>query len=423
LVFHHDVQRIPTSNILASMGRPFRLSISHTSRPIFHNRWRLVVVFLFAALLQQQHLFHISRQSLAAKYSSTDFNEEVHRALPRGTHEDARVEDDLIAHRKDWKVLGGGWEGKVYAYNGSVIKTFTPGRSPFRNCAPGDTREKWPTEITASLRFGGSSLKDNGNNGNNTPFDGFLPVYAYFKAINPPSAAREWHLVTPLLKRGNLVNEAKRLARDEEPLTHQDVDARYRPVFERFLDTIQRLHEHGYCHDDVKPANIFVKDKTNWVLGDLGNVRHVNHPYHTSRLWKDNQQLEDCRANDLLRALKSYLQFVRSAASNRDAFDKEFFEMKAPLSRLFWRASAEAPHMSARQLQELSVIEKPQGPEVSTTVTPPARPSSLLAIISSRWSLPRAVESAIETRIGEKLARWWAMVYVFGVPNRESCDV
>lgn len=407
------------------MGRPFRLSISHTSRPVFHNRWRLVTIFLFATLLQQQHLFHISRQSLAAKYSPTTFNDEPHRALPRATHEDATFEYDLIANRKDWKVLGEGWEGKVYAYNGSVIKTFTPGRSPFRNCAPGETREKWPTEIAASLRFGGSSPEHNDNNTTIASFAGFLPVKAYFKAANPSSESREWHLVTPLLEHGNLANLAKRIARDEESMTYQDVDARYRPVFERLLSTLQRLHEQGYCHDDVKPANIFVKDDTNLVLGDLGNLRHVGHPYHTSRLWIGNKQLEDCRANDVMRAAKSYLQFVRGAASNRDSFDDEFFEADAALSRLFWSASAEAPHMSATRLQELSLVERPgesNRPDVGS-ITPPARPFSPMATISRRRALRREIEHAIETRMGEKLARWWAMVYVFGVPDTESCGV
>jgi hypothetical protein len=437
------------------MGRPFRLLLPRNPRTFCHLRWRLTVLFLVTALLQQHHLFLVHRQSLAAKYAATDFHEAPPQVVRRANLKD--IQDELLTNRGAWRVLGEGWEGKVFAYNGSVIKTFTPGRSPFRNCrhltsnrspenirstsrprlealtlrediqaspAFATTSEKWPTEIAASLRFGGSILDTHHHDAANATFEGFLPVAAYFKASASPSQSPEWHLVTPLLKDGNLETLANKLALRLDPECHQAIDARYRPVFERLLTSMQRLHEEGYCHDDVKPANIFVRHENSWVLGDLGNVRHVAHPYHSSRLWKDNAQLEDCRANDVMRALKSYAKFVQISADNQDDFNKEFLMGKQPLSKLFWTASASAPSMSTARLRELSHIEHPRKPPTSGNHEPLRHtgPSPILALVSRSWALRRAVDHALQTRMGEKLARWWATVYVFGVPVTEGCD-
>jgi serine/threonine protein kinase len=317
----------------------------------------------------------------------------------------------------------------VFAYKNSVIKTFTPGRSPFRNCAPGTENEKWPTEIAASLRFGGHDNNINnagvpeGNAANNT-IDGFLPVRAYFKAATPPSLIPEWHLVTPLLKGGNLNTLAKKALREAKLKTAREIDAHYRPAFEHLLSNMQYLHEARYCHDDIKPANIFVAEDTQWLLGDLGNLRHISHPYHSSRIWTDNDQITDCRANDAMRLLKSYLQFVKAAASDKEHFDEDFFAGEEPVSRLFWKASADAPNISAAQIRKHSMIVYPEQSAMlqeNDEFTRIVRKHPLSRGTFRPSTLHKAVNTVLETRMGEKLARWWGMVGIFGVPNNEVC--
>jgi serine/threonine protein kinase len=413
------------------MGRPSRFWMPHAPRILdLHLRWRIAIVLFIAAFYHQQHLFLVSRQSLAAKYSSTQFDVNhsgLQSSLNRRDDANYAFQDELIANRDAWTTLGEGWEGKVFAYKGWVIKTFTPGQSPFRNCAPGTEGEKWPTEIAASLRFGGyshdlGSGRDAFDQSINTTLDGFLPVKAYFKASTPPRQVPEWHLVTPLLSGGNLNTLARTISLERKYTTAREIDVHHRPTLERLFDNLQRLHEAGYCHDDIKPANIFVAGDRKWLLGDLGNVRHITHEYHSSRLWADNGQLEDCRANDAIRTLKSYLQFVRMAADDKPCFDERTFGGNEPLSRLFWQASTNAPKMSAAQLRNLSFVEHPRkARQVETSRVSASRSYALSSMLSSQWALGRAVDHAVETRMGEKLIRWWAMTGILGVPNKESC--
>jgi hypothetical protein len=402
--------------------------MSHAPRTLYLSRWRISIILFIAAFYHQQHLYFASRQSLAAKYSPTQFVVDRNGEQPilnRRDEDDSAFEDELVANRDAWTVLGEGWEGKVFAYKGSVIKTFTPGRSPFRNCAPGAEDEKWPTEIAASLRFGGQDT-DNGHtahdDGASTTLDGFLPVKTYFKASTPASQTPEWHLVTPLVKDGNLDTLARKVSLERKMKTAREIDTHYRPVFERLLGNVQYLHEAGYCHDDIKPSNVFIADDSKWLLGDLGNVRHTTHKYHSSRLWIDNGQLEDCRANDAMRTLKSYLQFIRMAANDESYFDEEFFEGKEPLSRLFWQASNDAPKMSAAQLRNLSFVQHPARPRQAEMGSISVSQSRALPnVLSNRWALGKAVDRALATRMGEKLVRWWAMAGILGVPNSASC--
>ncbi|KAF2240304.1 hypothetical protein BU26DRAFT_238175 [Trematosphaeria pertusa] len=408
------------------MGSPPQRLVWRPSRPLHFLQYRLVLVILIICLIQQQRLYFIYHNALATKYSPTIFNpdfEEPRAHLHRLDDEDAQFQQYLLSNRPAWRVLGSGWEGTTFTYNDTVIKTFAPGKSPFRNCAPMSANEKWPTEIPASVYFGGSSLSTSykscfNGDANST---GFLPVEAYFMASSSPTSPPAWHLVTPLVAGGNLNTLAKTVKGRPNPSSFRDVDALYRPTFNRLLRTLESMHSANFCHDDIKPSNIFVQDDSRWLLGDLGNVRHVSQPYHSSLIWTDNRQLTDCRANDAIRALKSYLQFVRAASMGTDAFDAEFFERREPLSRLFWWALANAHTLRADGLRKWAFVETPsQSPTDGTVLTIPhsVEQQSLLGMVSPKQrARAREVGAALRMGLSERRARWLAMTWLFGVPS------
>lgn len=378
--------------------------------------YRLVFVLWLVFLFKQHQLYFQYRQALAAKYSTTDFPNYQHHQAWIPNEESAAFQSRLLASRADWKTLGEGYEGKTFVYQDSVIKTFTPGRSPFRNCAPDSADERWPAEIPASLYIGG--VESNATSAR----DGFLPVQAVFKADSSRTQA-EWHLVTPLVDGGSLNNLAHRTRKLQK--SHQEVDELFRPAFERLLHSLQGLHQAGYCHDDVKPGNIFVANDTNWVWGDLGNLRHLSHPYHESLLWAENRQLPDCRANDVVRALKSYLQLVRDSAVDKDAFNLGFLESNAPLITLFWWAMANASHLSAAELRARSAACSPHttdgfcGDNNNSVYLPGY---TRLEQILRRLGHPYDVDHALQTRMGERKARRWASTWIFGIPVSAACE-
>lgn len=379
---------------------------------------RILFVLLLFAVLHEQHYFSLYRRELAAKYSPTKFGT-PDSSLWRAQITDASLPQRLMAHRKEWKVLGAGWEGSTNIFNGSVIKTFTPGQSPFRNCASGHPSERWPTEIPASLELGGVCRPENNSYLSSSGIPGFLPVQAHFVAASSPNSPPEWHLVTPLLPGGNLNDLARRTRKQHSPRSFRDLDSQYRLAFHQILRALQSLHERGFCHDDIKPANVFLRNDTEWLLGDLGNVRQIDHPYHSSRLWvKDNRQLSDCRSNDVFRALKSYLSFIRAASSDQDAFDAAFFDNKEPLSKLFWRSFAGASSLSATRLRRESDMYDPEQPaeeEVVDSHTPLG-----FSFLGRRRARAYAVKRMLETKFSERRARWAGMTWVFGVPV-EQC--
>ncbi|ROV87244.1 hypothetical protein VMCG_10755 [Cytospora schulzeri] len=295
----------------------------------------------------------------------------------------------LLQNRGKWKSLGSGYEGDTFAYNGSVIKVFKPGRSPLRNCVPDVSPNiQWPPEIPVSLLLGG--LRDQQHHASSASAQNdFLPVIDYF--LLPTSRNNhpgEWHLVTPFLKSGTLEHLAKRLRLQDNPLTPDEVDARFRPSFNRLLRALDTMHmEHNLCHDDIKMDNIFVTrqsstteatantssilsngDDAHWLLADLGNARQPSHTYHSSLLWAhDNDQHADCRVNDVVRLVKSYMFFLQSASSTRnDAFNEPFLTASAPWSQLYWFTinSARQPLDGTASAQRIF--------EVSNNVFPPS---------------------------------------------------
>ena len=244
----------------------------------------------------------------------------------------------------------------------------------------------WPTEVEATLIFSGLNSSDPGwtainassDTGNDyivgRPFGesfGILPAIDYFVGLRPgdslalTSIGREaavrkheqqyrlpWYLVTPVV--GKSLDKFAQEEHESTPLGGDgrkgpqvlvsDVDDRYRPGFDGLLVALDRLHSKGYCHDDVKLDNIFTGNgkSEQFILGDLGNVREANHPYHQTVDFTGRNHWKDCRADDVRRLLMSYLQFLREASTRDDsigsaAFDYEFqYTRKAPWTRLYW---------------------------------------------------------------------------------------
>ncbi|KAJ4329074.1 hypothetical protein N0V84_000429 [Fusarium piperis] len=252
---------------------------------------------------------------------------------------------EIWANRHEWKRLGSGSEGETFTYNGTVIKVYKTAKFPFRNCVPdAPSGLRWPTEIEASLLLGGMAGDKNRRDGE------FLPVTDYF--MSPPEEGEaRWHFLTPFLASGSLVRLAEHLHHSGHAYTAHDLDTIYRPSLERLFEALDRMHNrHGLCHDDVKPDNIFLSGKgslreadetldvtKDWMLADLGNAREPHHQYHSSILWSRlNNNLPDCRINDVVRLVKSYMLFLRAAVEDGGAFDEQFFQGREPWARLFW---------------------------------------------------------------------------------------
>ncbi|KAH7087437.1 hypothetical protein FB567DRAFT_345838 [Paraphoma chrysanthemicola] len=417
------------------MGRPFLTSIPHKARRLHHFRYRVALITFLAIFSYQQYLFHIYRQALAEKYSSTEFGTTDCSSCQQNwsLETDTNFQLDLLRNRDKWTVLGEGWEGKVFLYGDYVIKTFTPGRSPLRNCAPG-LSDTWPTEIAASQWFNPCYLQPDDQNRNQsrgnsivepaigTALNGLVPVKAYFRAPTPHSAIPEWHLVTHFVKDGSLTSLSRTIGQNCGTRTYQQLDAEYRTIFESMVNNLGKLHQAGFCHDDIKPGNIFVNG-SNWLLGDLGNLRHVAHPYHFSRIWRENEQLEDCRANDIMRALKSYIQFIRDSAADSSDFDEDFIAGQEPIPRLFRSATRTVNELSATELQHLSHIFNAKHVDIPLTSGEihKRRQRNTSRFFLGRLAQKVAVDRAIRTRIGEKLARFYAITWLFGVPVPDSC--
>lgn len=320
---------------------------------------RLICLILALGGLQLYLLHHEYSSALAAKYSPTVFtrlplrDDDVLGSIR--WHVDANEQKDreqLLSSRDQWKRLGSGCEGDTFSFNNSVIKVFKPLRSPLRNCVPNTASKlRWPSEIPVSLLLGGRS--DQRDGGILYRAD-FLPVYDYFLLPTRDGTHREWYLVTPLVKTGTLEHLAKRLRNQNSSQTAGDIDARYRPSFNRLLKALNIMHSQNLCHDDIKMDNVFVTDsaqpsgntssqseeEAHWLLADLGNTRQANHSYHSSLLWAhDNRQNADCRTNDVVRLLKSYLLFLQAAVGDGDpgsAFNRVFLTASESWSRLYW---------------------------------------------------------------------------------------
>ncbi|GAB7324007.1 hypothetical protein MBLNU13_g07409t1 [Cladosporium sp. NU13] len=263
---------------------------------------------------------------------------------------------------------------------------------------------------------------------------GFLPVGDVFYASSPPVQEAQWHLVTPLMAGGTLQTLAKTIARNQTntQLSIHSLDVRFRPRLNELLGALEILHNTGLCHDDLKLDNIFVAQPSTehdamWLLGDLGNVREISHPYHSSRIWThNNKQLPDCRASDALRATKTYLQFLRHAvSSSRDTrlgFDKALLEAKEPWARLLWRAYGAGNNLRAESVLKWSTgDENPTNPASSNSSAHPRFAESwvmwrLLPFHGWQGTHERASASALKITASDAWAKILGLTWILGVP-------
>ncbi|KAM5356516.1 hypothetical protein ACJ41O_003162 [Fusarium nematophilum] len=335
----------------------------------------------------------------------------------------------IWANRREWKRLGSGAEGDAFTYNGTVIKVYKSGRFPFRNCLPGAEPElRWPTEIGASLLLGGMV------GGQVERDENFLPVTDYFLPPQNEGGPPRWHFVTPFLPSGDLGKLAKHLRRSERVYTAHDLDALFRPSMERLLDGLDRMHNrYELCHDDIKPDNIFLSSTKplsegtdgmkNWILADLGNVREPTHIYHSSTRWSRANNLPDCRVNDVLRLVKTYLLFLRGAVDDVAAFDRQFFEGNEPWARLLWSVADKIHRrefVSAVSVQTLSKTLDPSLEECDALPHgryPPGLWNPFKRLFMSRqFVVAQGVSHELRVSTPDKVARIWGMTWLFGVP-------
>lgn len=307
----------------------------------------------------------------------------------------------------------------ISIYNGTVIKTFTTTRSPFRNCAPPNTSSRWITEIPASLIFGNGLVNSTAvaTPPANNPRIGFLPVKTAFYAKTELNSIPQWHFATPIARQGTIETLAKSTRALDQGF--RTLDARYRKDFHESLRPVHILHQAGYCHDDAKPDNVFTGEESEWILGGLGNVCHVSLPYHKSRIWSDNKQLRDCRANDAIRALKSYRNFLRKSSRDASNIDGELFLRSEPLSRLFWWVMDDAQMMTVDELESRSIVED-AAPTIENEEEHQAASASALSHLTPRLSFrtlsrSRQIDEMLQLSNGEMYARWKALTGISGM--------
>ncbi|GJC83066.1 hypothetical protein ColLi_05904 [Colletotrichum liriopes] len=337
----------------------------------------------------------------------------------------------LLDNRQHWKKLGKGREGETFTFNSTVIKVYNEETSPFRNCMQntGGSLMRWPTEIPASLIMGGH--EDGSSPPNNNPYrELFVPVKDYFLATTDPLMPPKWHFVTPFLKSGTLKKLAKNLHASKDPPSYQELDQMFRPSFESLLSALDNLHlAHNLCHDDIKLENIFVASEYNprlWKLGDLGNAREPDHPYHFTPLWTaDTPQLRDCRANDALRLTRVYLQFLRHSSRNSAEFDEALFQGVDTLSRFYWTVARAPTPATAAQIWQLSGVYPPQldGKQTPWLTMQPADVKesrgwapAAEAVFGWKWSLRGAVKEELRVGAKEDMGKYFGLTWVLGIP-------
>ncbi|KAL8661409.1 MAG: hypothetical protein Q9168_008389 [Polycauliona sp. 1 TL-2023] len=267
--------------------------------------------------------------------------------------------------------LGGGREGAVNLYEDSntgdlvAIKRF---QSVYRNPLPPSLLKAlevekvyyWPAEIQATILLGGSSQRTHeagliSERGLESSDCDMLPALDYFliREGSWSSTSFTWHLVTPFLGKGTLTHLAQNLEASNQ--TSCNLDHAFRPSLHRLVESLARLHKLSVCHNDVKPDNIYILDQQHWLLGDLGNVREINHPYYSTPKWQREGQWADCQTNDIRRALISYMNLIRRAAADKEVFDQQIICRSSALAEFYW-GFMEEPVSADELLQRLETV-------------------------------------------------------------------
>lgn len=248
---------------------------------------------------------------------------------PVRTLNNERHIDDQYHHLRH---LGRGAEGTAGLYLDAstgetvVIKTFeniarNEIPSKFLTSEFAEFTTTWPTEIEAGLLLGNGSVGAT-----------YVPVIDYFILQNEERWS--WALVTPCISGGTLINLAASERRRKKTVAH--LDEIYRPMLTHLLAALVPLHAANLCHDDIKPDNTFIEAKDQWLIGDLGGVRHTEHPWHSTATWQIQNQWPDCRLNDIRRTLKTYLWFLREASGDEVKFDLQFWNRSTSWSMMYW---------------------------------------------------------------------------------------
>ncbi|KAI8626094.1 hypothetical protein F5Y19DRAFT_232701 [Xylariaceae sp. FL1651] len=426
------LQRKKSGSLIPRLSSPWQAEFQHISSVQRRFVERCITVALVLCGLYSVHLHFRYREDLQAKYTPTVFSDALQRKIAQSPWKNPRDESDgrrILDQREDWKRIGGGWEGDIFMYNDTVIKTFVASRSPLRNCMKfTEAPTKIPTEIPATAWLGG--LKS----GINKATD-FMPIRDYFLTPATETEPASWHLLTPYLVSGNLEDLAKRL----QPFgfTFRQLDASFRPSLHRMLGALEKMHDkYHLCHDDIKPGNIFVtgipprldvqpksdgKQDTHWLLSDFGNVREVTHPYHSSMIWtRDSHQHRDCRMNDAVRLIKTYVMFLRSASAENGtaSFDAAFWGDIEPWSELYWTAVREPLLDSAvaRSLRDKSLSLPPLAFDTPVTrKNKPHAPGCLLGLSCKLQNTEKELDRGMW--VTEDKARVFAATSIFGVPQ------
>ncbi|KAB8336707.1 hypothetical protein FH972_021017 [Carpinus fangiana] len=304
----------------------------------------------------------------------------------------------------------------------SVERNFVPQTIRHALHLPSDIEAKWPTEIPSTLLLSSLSSSIAASGGTS-----LVPLLGYYHDISPftdlSSDYPSWYLVTPYMSHGNLATFAQYIAKSQHNLSAVQLDCKYRPHLEALLRTISILQDHLICHDDVKATNIFVSNANSWHLGDFGQLRESSHPYHSSRIWISSLQHPDCRRNDVRRALKSYVSFLRDASSlspaQQAAFDEELFAGRQPWARLYWTyikdptLASEAVQLSQTISPESELVEP--GPRGLDPGWVPAR-----LILGRQWTLTTAAEWELSCKMADPWDVWGWRRWMFAGWQKES---
>lgn len=320
-------------------------------------------------------------RDIAPAALETDFSQAIlpehfpFRPLRKYSGTNALDIDDSYVYKRS---LGSGFEGSASLYEDQstgedvVIKSYHSTR--FRDLMPVPFFDHflrrtlyWPTEVPASLFVSTISSDYTSGAARDTLVTGYVPMLDYFLASTGGIFFQtSWHFVTPFFVSGTLEQLAASI-RKEGTESPSSLDAQLRPSLTKMLSSLRAIHERGYCHDDIKMDNVFAINRTTWLLGDLGNMREIGHPFHQTHEWTRKNQWTDCRLNDVRRTLKTYLGVLRNAASAEALFDEHFYQEQQPWSSLYWNYIRNpVPAETLVRMQEEGYA--PQRPENMTEV-------------------------------------------------------